>query len=431
MSSNSVHVDKQVLFDALDDCCQKIIVKMGGKPINEWRKDDYNALSSRLGKQTKVYLSDTTLKRIFGRIKTPQRYFPQKATRDALAQFVGFKSWYEFELVFLSLKKEETVSPPTPPLPPVLAQNSKQSTKRIVFSVIAFFLAVFVLLSYRLSQENSPQVTLICENPYGTVPHSAVFTVKSNHSIDNSQGYYIDSKEEALPAPISSGKTVTRFFKNPGVVYVTLFKKNIPIDTVSVCLQTKGWVANSGNDTSRAFPIAKLKPIDPANIYVPETQLDSAGLDLKKPFLLGFSNIHRSNVNGDNFIFSTKVFVEQSRPGVQCVETTLIILGEKDRHLITLFRKSCVALSRYSFSEAKATGTDQVLDKLAFDPENGGDVKLEVRNKRVWLTLNGKRIFITSYQKSIGKILGIKIVYSGIGKAVNPKIVDLTTGKLF
>ncbi|RYD72066.1 MAG: hypothetical protein EOP55_19475, partial [Sphingobacteriales bacterium] len=92
-------VDDKRFFEVLDLCCKKIEEKMGSKPIADWRSSDYNNLNSQLGRQTKVYLSENTLKRIFGRLKTPTRYYPQKATRDALAQFIGYRDWQEFELI--------------------------------------------------------------------------------------------------------------------------------------------------------------------------------------------------------------------------------------------------------------------------------------------------------------------------------------------
>jgi alpha-galactosidase len=93
MSDRSVPPGKQLYFDTLDGCCKRIIEKMGDKPITDWRVSDYNTLSSLLGQQTKVYLSENTLKRIFGRLKTSQRYYPQIATRNALAQFIGYRDW--------------------------------------------------------------------------------------------------------------------------------------------------------------------------------------------------------------------------------------------------------------------------------------------------------------------------------------------------
>lgn len=434
MDSNSVRPVNQSFFEALDLCCQKITEKMGDKAITEWRVEDYNRLSSQLGKQTGVYLSVNTLKRIFGRLKTPQRYFPQKATRDALSQFIGYRDWQEFELVYATLKIENVTSISTDQENNIEIPKVNKYTKlpRLVVAIFAaLFLATLAIVFFWKNTDESMQVKLVCENPFGSVPHTAVFKLDSKVPFDENEEYQVDFMDEALVSSIKGKNKITKFFRNPGVVYATLLYHNKPIDTASAYMQTKGWVANSGNDTSRAFPIAGLKSLDPKNIYVSPKQLDSAGLDTHKPFVVGFSNIKPSHISGDNFSFSCKIFAEQSRPGTQCVETTIIILGEKHRHLLKLNRQSCVAFSEYKFSEVRVLGSEQFLGALAFNPENGGEVMIKVENKHASLILNGKKVLSTKYQRSIGKIMGIKILFNGIGKAVSPKLHDLSTQETF
>ncbi|ETZ22061.1 hypothetical protein [Pedobacter sp. V48] len=434
MDSNSVRSVKQSFFEALDLGCQKITEKMGDKAISEWRVEDYNRLSSQLGKQTGVYLSVNTLKRIFGRLKTPQRYFPQKATRDALSQFIGYRDWQEFELVYATLKTENIASNLTEQANDTEAPKVNRNTKlpRLVVAIFAvLFLVILAFVFFWKNTDESMQVKLVCENPFGSVPHTAVFKLESKVPFDQNEEYQVDFMDEALVSSIKGKNKTTKFFRNPGVVYATLLYHNKPIDTTSAYMQTKGWVANSGNDTSRAFPIAGLRSLDPKNIYVSPEQLDSAGLDTHKPFLVGFSNIKPSRISGDNFSFSCKVFAEQSRPGTQCVETTIIILGEKHRHLLKLNRQSCVAFSEYKFSEVRVLGAEQFLGVLAFNPENGGEVTIKVENKQASVILNGKKVLNIKYQRSIGKVMGIKILFNGIGKAVSPKLQDLDTNEIF
>lgn len=70
MKSNSGNKETHAFFELLDYCVAEIIKKMGDLPVAEWRSTDYTALSSHLGKQTKVYLSENTLRRILGKLKT-------------------------------------------------------------------------------------------------------------------------------------------------------------------------------------------------------------------------------------------------------------------------------------------------------------------------------------------------------------------------
>ncbi|WP_316789722.1 hypothetical protein [Pedobacter frigoris] len=435
MDLNSVQSDSQFFIDAMDVCCQKIVEKMGDKPISEWRSADYNTLSALLGKKTKIYLSENTLKRILGRLKTSKRYYPQKATRDALAQFIGYRDWQEFELVCMGSRQKTKISvepEKTKETEAAKAINKVKVKPYVQIGVLMAFVVVVVALFNLYNRDAvSKDVKLICENPFGTVPHTAVFRLSGKAAIDQGEEFQIDFMDEALVSNIKGEKNVTKFFRNPGVVYATLLRREQPIDTVAVFLQTKGWVANSGNDTSRAYPINGLGALNPKNIYVSPEQLDSAGLDTTKPFLVGFSNIRPSKINGDNFDFSCKVFAEQSRPGTQCIETTFIILGEKHRHLLKLYRANCVAFSEYKFSENRVLGSEQFLGNLAFNPENGGTVQIKVEDKRASVFINGKKALSTSYRRSIGRVMGIKILFNGIGRAISPKLRDLSTGEIF
>ncbi|MCX2473767.1 hypothetical protein OQZ33_05445 [Pedobacter sp. MC2016-05] len=413
---------------------------MGGKPIAEWRTADYNSLSSQLARQTKVYISENTLKRIFGRLKTPKRYFPHKATRDALAQFIGYRDWQEYELIFTvsnTDKIEVQVPPPnaTPPEEPV-QEEIPEAPKFRIRSLIVVLLAIFVIsvsliYIFRENYVDPDHVSLICENPFGEVPHTAVFKLSANSPLDENEKFGLDFMDEAAATTISGKREVTQFFRNPGVVYVKLLYKGKPIDTATVYLQTKGWVANSGNDSLRAFPIAGLRTLSKENLFVSANQLDSAGLDLSKPFLVGFSNIHSSKISGENFEFTCNLQAEASRPGVQCIESTIIILGEKGRHLVTMYKPSCAAFSEYNFSELKVNGSSKYLGNMGYDFKDGGEVRLRVRNKHVELYIAGKKVLSTSYKNEIGRVMGVKVVFNGIGRVRSPELEDLRTKEIY
>ena len=90
--------DKASALDLLDHCCQRVADTYGKPDSSEWTNSDFIRLCSILYKKTHVQISPNTLKRIFGKIKTDARYYPQKATRDALAQYVGFADWDKFTL---------------------------------------------------------------------------------------------------------------------------------------------------------------------------------------------------------------------------------------------------------------------------------------------------------------------------------------------
>lgn len=434
-----VEADDMRFFEVLDLCCKKIEEKMGDKPIAEWRSADYNNLNSQLGRQTKVYLSENTLKRIFGRLKTPTRYYPQKATRDALAQFIGYRDWQEFELInrFTPLKtpiEQNVLSVDPAGAESVLPNQYKIEKSRFYFGVgvMILIISIGVLFFYAYNDSvDAGDVMLVCENPNGEVPHTAVFKLSQNGKLNVDEQFTIDFMDEGPITSIKPNQEVVQFFKNPGVVHVRLLHHNKAIDTLTVSMQTKGWVANSGNDSLSAFPIARLKPLSKDSLFVSAKQLDSAGLNLSKPFLLGFSNIHTSKINGDNFSFQCELQTEESRPGVACMQASILILGSEGRHRVLMTKPSCAAFSEYHFSELQVKGTSRNLSKMSYDFAKAGHVKLLVKNKKVSLLINDQLMMSSSYTRSIGKVLGVKILFNGIGVAKSPTLFDLSTGESY
>lgn len=412
---------------------------MGTKPIADWRSPDYNLLNSQLGRQTKVYLSENTLKRIFGRLKTPTRYYPQKATRDALAQFIGYRDWQEFELINRFAPQVAAAIQPEVKVADIehVTPNEKLSkvrTSKLIIGVAIFILAVAVggfIVFNQIDQVKPGEVGLICENPNGEVPHTAIFKLSRLGNVNEDKQFTINFMDEGPLKTITANQEVVQFFKNPGVVHVRLFYKNQAIDTIAVSMQTKGWVANSGHDSLSAFPIARLQTLSKQKLFVSAKQLDSAGINLSKPFMIGFSNIHTSNISGDNFLFRCHLKTEESRPGIACMQASIFILGSEGRHRVLMVKPSCSAFSEYNFSELHVNGTSKNLINMSYDFSAGGDVKLLVKNKRVSLFINDKNLLNTTYDKSIGKVLGVKILFNGLGTAASPELSDLNTGELY
>ena len=96
MFPDNLHPEHKHAFYHLEICCRYVGEKYGHPVISGWTNRDYIILSGVLSRQTDVKISPNTLKRIFGKLKTPERYYPQKATRDTLARYAGYANWESF-----------------------------------------------------------------------------------------------------------------------------------------------------------------------------------------------------------------------------------------------------------------------------------------------------------------------------------------------
>ncbi|MES2652001.1 MAG: hypothetical protein V4663_09680 [Bacteroidota bacterium] len=436
MDIHSVQGENSIFFQQLDVCCKKVALKVGDKDIAEWKNSDYVRLSGLLHRQTKVNLSENTLKRIFGKLKTSTRYYPQKATRDALAQFIGFRDWHEFELLH-PISKEKNSVRETENIKELTKRNTdkKKSHTTIYISSTIFLLTLIIGFAYFYKNDRLiTNVKLVCLNPNGQSPHSAIFklAVKGNLP-DDLSNFNIDFADSKLKKLNFKDSLVNHYYETPGRYFPVLYHKNTIIDTVSVYLQSKGWsmTATMQHDTTRVYPISRNIDIEQQNHLISPKELLDAGVDTNKTFFVAFANVKPTTINADNFELSGDFKTSASRPGVRCSQVDIVIYGENDWHNLSLIKPECVAWSFFKFSEIGKDGDKNDLRTLGHDLTNGASLKLRIENKHVKLYIEGKEVFKTSYQKPIGKLMGVKFMFAGIGSFQNFQLSDLKTGEKF
>src|ERR1700722_3291389 len=75
-------------------CCRQIEQTLNWGDSETWSNDDFEHLSEKIFDKTRVQLSISTLKRIWGKVRYENS--PTTATLNALAGFLGFENWREF-----------------------------------------------------------------------------------------------------------------------------------------------------------------------------------------------------------------------------------------------------------------------------------------------------------------------------------------------
>jgi len=435
MDDHSEQPENSLSFQQLDICCKKVAEKVGDKPVADWTNSDYVKLSGLLLHKTRVHLSENTLKRIFGKQKTSGYYYPQKATRDALAQFIGYRDYYEFELVNpvagnknvltdVAITAPETVKPKT---------NNKRWLY-LPLLIIGIAIVFFVVKNIGKGNIEVKNVTLHCLNPIGQTPHSAFFKLDVKGTLpDSASNFFIDFGDGKLKKASFRDTLLSHYYEVPGRYYPILYYKNRSIDTAYVYLQTKGWTATAAlwKDTSRVYPVLNPGIAQSKMLYVSALEVFKAGIDTNRTFFIHYNNIKPTGINGDNFELSVNITGSADRPGVRCAQADITIFGESDQHYLGIIKPECATWNLYQFSENHKDGIKDDLRALGYDLSKGADVKLRVENKRVKVYINSKEVFQTKYNHPIGTIMGVEVYFSGIGHFENLTITDLKTGEKF
>ncbi|RYY18551.1 MAG: hypothetical protein EOO04_23760 [Chitinophagaceae bacterium] len=435
-------------FYHLDISCRSIAVRFGKPAFNEWTNGDYIRLSSILLHSTSVQISPNTLKRIFGKLKTPERYYPQKATRDALVQYLGYGDWELFVASHprpikvaddhLTENKLLHFEEKSKPLPDSIAGNT---TKRFPYRYLVAVFAILLILASitwkmigKSAELSLDGVSFSCKNPEGKNPHSAVFTFQVNKSFTGDINKFSINYGDGRPErPVKNGVVFTHYYEIPGRFFAVLKYDGQPLDTIPIYLRTKGWTATATveRDTMRVYPVAADSLFVYQHLSASAPALQHAGVDTTKTFYVEFVNTQPTNISGDNFELSCRLASSEERPGVRCSQIMTVVYGEKSYHKLFLMKPGCEAWTNLTFSEFYRDGREDDLNFLAADFSQGGNLKLRIENKNVRVILNGVEVYNAQYKLPLGNVYGVKIAFAGVGRIHELGLKDLRTGVEF
>ncbi|MVM35167.1 hypothetical protein GO755_34405 [Spirosoma sp. HMF4905] len=432
---------KAEIFYYIEVCCQRVSETYGKPDRDKWINSDYVSLSHILFKKTHVRISPNTLKRIFGKIKTDVRYYPQKATRDALAIYLGHPDWEHFVQVqewaerHPEQKSEEPIREPLPVIlehhPPTVAPTRKWPLPVLTGVVL---LAILGFFFFRSTVETAEPAKLTCLNPLGENPHSAVFKLqRPTLTNDESDQYMIqfgDGKKEIIN---STDSLYTHYYERPGRYFAILQRNGQSVDTATVYLQTKGWTvtANMMHDTTRVYPIEVRNLFVNGQRSVSTLEAAHAGVDTNRTFFMEFINSHPTTINGDNFELTTHVQTSPDRAGVRCSQVGLTVWGESSQHLFDVMKPGCVHWIDLQTSDIHKNGHRDDLSFMGADFRAGGMLKLQVVNKRARIFIDGRQVYEATYTKPLHQVYGVKVEFSGIGTVNSFLLKDLKTGQVF
>lgn len=435
MNKNSSLVTKKYLVL----CGDLIAEKMDKGDISNWPNSDYQRLSYAIWRENKVRLSVNTLKRIFGKAKTEEHYAPNVTTLDILAVFLNYRDWQHFKAKNQIAVSSIALQPET--VPSQLNENSHASISRkkqfvsylpYIAMALIICLGSFGLLFWKKNERAYQDIRIFSRNPgeniFNSVPFELIFPAGFKGR-DSLLLDFDDGQQEKLN--LEKRKRI-HYFDVPGRYKVKLSYKNKLVDSAVVIVGSKGWFAYARmNSPLKRFPLIDFDGSMEGMSKVTNKAISKIGVDTLGEFSLNFVNFKKTDISGDNFELVSNVKTSDQIKGAECGQVFFLVLGQLERHLISIVDPSCTDLAAAYFSEQERHGQAHDLGTLGHSLKEGGTVKLLVKNKQVTVCLNDKVIYATNYKKPIGKIAGVRVFFSGCGELKSFSLKDLETGKLF
>lgn len=381
---------------------------------NVWRNKDYEDLCFEINIATKVLISTATLKRIFGKNRTHERYTPQEATLEAMERYSGISEDFQ----------------------PKVRVKIQPINNLWSYSILLFLVALISLIFIK-NQKNGQEIksaVLKLQKIEGVGPATAYFEYqvpKLNDSIILDYGI-LDLEDHIDP----NSNHISQIYRYPGLFETKIkTRKKIISDTVPVFIPTNGWQALASYYeqpyTERYYPVPFEQTVSDGIFHPNKKFLSSIGMDTTQIIVLRIDNFQKTETNGDSFHLKSRLKNINFWPAIRCYSAFIRIVGEEGDILIKITNKGCSRWGEYRLSEVRHNGQFTDLSAFSVDMKNWNTIDIINKNKQVEVFIDGNSVFEGGYQKPIGNIVGLSVIFHGSGYVDFINLLDSERNSIF
>jgi hypothetical protein len=380
---------------------------------NNWQNQDFENLSERIFEKTKVSLSSSTLKRIWGKVS--YKGSPNISTLNALAQFIDYENWRAFTSNgFQSVVNQEISSQPKP----------KKITQKIYWWVAGvLLLGLLFAFSTFFKREKTltfEQVSFSSQPVAFGVPNTVIFkydatnsnadSVFIQQSWDNKRRYKVDKN---LHEYVST-------YYTPGYFRAKLILNDSIVKEHDLLIESDGWL---GTIDTKPEPIyLSEKAIQKDGVWGIRTDnLLRNKVDFSKELLwTSFFNVSKQKrFSTQNFEMEAIVRNTFQGKGGACKKTKIILFSTNGIIVLPLSVKGCVGELEMFIGKERISGKTNNLSAFGVDSDSCDDwitVKCLIKNRRIKILINDNVAYESSLKQDLGQIVGSRISFLGTGE---------------
>lgn len=418
----------------LQVCLSQIEKELEWGKSEFWKESEFLQLSEIIFKRTEISISPHTLKRLYGKIKYKEHYNPQRATKDALAKFIGYHDWIAFTNSYDQGRGNQSKR--------VNIYFSRQKKTKILLFLLTGIVIFFIfqstsLLNAFIAKKANRSFLFNTIDTIATVP----YTVSVEYDITNipSDSLYADfGFDHPITGPevkkLDKKRSLINYtYQIPGYYRIELNNKGRVLSSKNVLVTSENWFTYYYPEERQVLWLnnqIKNREKEGYLYYSPES-LKNNGLDIRSVYFLENQIFKDFEINGDNFEMALSFKNSKEIGGISCYDFVLTLLCEKNFSQFKLMEQGCSGYSGVKVGELELNGTDEELSSLTFDPNCWNNLRVVVKDQTVQVLLNKKVVFFEDYIGSNGNIVGIEQLFKGSGSLDFIYITDLGTGKKF
>lgn len=380
-----------------------------------WNSFDFERLSQQIFEATSVQLSPTTLKRIWGRIKS--NHVPTTVTLNTLARFAGYECWRTF------VQSETDTGNDTPEIHPSKPAVSRSRRHWLTAALAVSTLTVVSLLFLHNTPKfyNPEQFRFKANKVLTTgLPNSVVFSYDAVAAGDDSvfiaQTWDVRRKTQ-VPA---NGTHHSALYYYPGYFRSKLIVGNQIVKTHDIQIATDGWLGLIETENQPFYFQKKELQTDSSVRISTDLLRRHHVLDSPQPPKVRFFNQNNLGpIYTHNFLFETSLKSLEMNGSNPCQFCQVLIQCVDDIIIIPLCSPACVGGIELIGLGSYTQASKDDLSGFGTDMSNVTKLKVVGSGKTVRFFVNGKLAKTIQAQQPSARIVGVQYRFQGaaeIGK---------------
>ena len=392
----------------------RIFKQLGFENTDQLTQRNLEYFCQEIEEKSGILISLSTAKRLlngqFSRL-------PQIATLNAIANYLGYASWQNFQQQERSLAKKS-------PGPSAARSNKRSVTslplkKRKIILVAASVIGAFVLIAFvSRSVARSGNFGAASFSAQKTTRNNLPNTVVFHYNVDDvhADSFFIQqSWDKNRRVRVSKNQyTLTDIYYEPGYHTAKLIADEKVIKTFDISIPTDKWFFYAKENFSSIPEYVKKTINENQTIALTRADLESSHIDIdrdKKYIYTYFPS--KLEVNSDDFILEARLRRTDVKNNF-CPEIMLEIFCQKNFMYFKTMPPGCSSELMAQFGENFLSGKKTDLSSLSGNVNDWQDYKLEVKNRHVRIFINSKEVFKTSYASPSGLITGLGFISNGL-----------------
>lgn len=390
---------------------------------SDWTNHEFQILSEEISEKVKFSINRNTIRKIIENIDSPSGYNPYTATKDALAQYIEYKSWQEF-------RKKSNI--PT--------SNRKQTIKQLsvaAISVIALLIIGFYVFIQKQTSAEDGSFEFEIENPVGVNPH----TIVSNYDVsklktDNIKIDYgqVNADGKYVLVDVSKQTNINKAcFHYPGSYDVRLFVDDKVVSTKKVWIYSNDWfvyaidakpyinqielpemLKKAGVPPLQFIPFSSILDVNTSDglFHVPEERIMAIdGQDVNYHLHLKYFKPFGIDLRDSKF--SIRFKDENFAQGVSCSEMAFYLHCEKDIVGFKFAQRGCDRYTHERIGSYFKAGQDYKLEHLILNYSDFRTLSVISDTDKISLVIDDVIVKTFDGIEDFGEIRGIHIFFKG------------------